>query len=103
MRSKFMRSMRTVAAAAALTTIGLAGPALADSVRCPMVAAQQWMPMEKVIERAETLGYTVQEAKRSKGCWKVEGYDRNGAEIEIRFDPASGEVVKPRHFRAPSR
>jgi hypothetical protein len=88
-------------AAAALTVVigaGLAGTALADSVRCPSVAAQQWMPIEKVIERAEALGYSVHETKRSKGCWKVEGYDRNGAEIEIRFDPVSGDVVKSRNW-----
>ncbi|HWM80482.1 MAG TPA: PepSY domain-containing protein [Pseudolabrys sp.] len=96
-----MRPMTTIAAAALIvaTGAGATGAALADSVRCPAVAAQQWMPIEKVIERAEALGYSVHETKRSKGCWKVEGYDRNGAEIEIRFDPSSGEVVKPNHWR----
>jgi hypothetical protein len=96
-----MQPMKTIAAAALIVTVGagLAGSALADSVRCPSVTAQQWMPIEKVIERAEALGYSVHETKRSKGCWKVEGYDRNGAEIEIRFDPTSGDVVKPRSWR----
>lgn len=78
---------------------GMMNVALASDIRCPSVAAQQRIPIEKAIERAETLGYSVHEAKRSKGCWKIEGYDRNGAEIEIRFDPASGDVVKPRGWR----
>jgi hypothetical protein len=92
--------MRTIAAASILIFgAGMTSVALADDIRCPSVAAQQRIAIEKVIERAEALGYSVHEAKRSKGCWKVEGYDRNGAEIEIRFDPASGDVVKPRGWR----
>ncbi len=83
-----------VAALATASTIAFGGPLLADDIRCPTVAAERWMPIEKVVERAESLGYSVRETKRSKGCWKVEGYDRNGAEIEIRFNPSSGEVVR---------
>lgn len=82
--------------------IGFGGSALADRNRCPAIPAEQWMPIEKVIQKAEALGYSVRKAKRSKGCWEVEGYDRNGAEIEILFNPASGDVVNPRDWRAPS-
>jgi len=97
-----MRSIATAVALAVAASAGMATSALADEPRCPAIAAQQWMPIEKVIQRAEALGYAVSETKRSKGCWKVEGYDRNGAEIEIRFDPASGDVVKPRGWRPPA-
>ncbi len=89
----------SVLAAATLLCIGFATTALADSPRCPPVPAQNWLSIEKIFERAQSLGYQVREAKRSKGCWKIEGYDRNGAEVEIRFDPATGEVVKPRGWR----
>jgi len=94
-----MRSVAVAVALALTVSAGMVTNALADEPRCPAIDAQKWMPIEKVIERAETLGYAVSEAKRSKGCWEIEGYDRNGAEIEIRFDPASGEVVKPRGWR----
>jgi hypothetical protein len=93
-----MKAIATASAAILMTTLATA--ALADDVRCPTTAGQDWMPIEKVIAKAEQLGYAVSETKRSKGCWKIEGYDRNGAEIEIRFDGASGEVVKPRGWRA---
>jgi len=46
------------------------------------VAADQWMSIDKAVAKAEALGYAVSEAKRSKGSWEIEGYDRNGAEIE---------------------
>lgn len=80
----------------AVMTAGFGGSALADKNRCAAIPDQQWVSIEKISGKAEALGYTVRKAKRSKGCWKVEGFDRNGAEIEILFDPASSEIVKPR-------
>lgn len=91
------------AALAAIFAMGLATAARADSPRCQTGAAQGTLSIEQVISKAETFGYAVKEAKRSKGCWKIEGFDRNGAEIEIRFDPTSGDVVKPLDWRAPSK
>ena len=81
-------------------SLGLAAhPAHADDVTCKS-AAGGGLAIDKAIEKAEALGYAVKKAKRSNGCWEVEGFDRNGAEIEIRIDPASGEVVKPAKWRA---
>jgi hypothetical protein len=78
-------------------SLGLAsGAAHADDVACKSGAADAGLSIDKAIEKAEALGYKVKKAKRSKGCWEVEGFDRNGAEIEIRIDPVSGEMVKPR-------
>lgn len=91
-----------VALAAALA-VGLPHAASAEQSRCPSVPAEQWIAIDKIVEKAEALGYAVREAKRSKGCWEVEGYDRNGAEIEIRFNPATGDVVKPSGWRSPAR
>lgn len=91
------------AALPAFLVMGIASAAQADSPRCQTGAAQNTLSIEQVISKAESIGYSVTEAKRSKGCWKIEGFDRNGAEIEIRFDPASGDVVKPSDWRAPSK
>ncbi len=82
---------------------GLGTSALADRDRCAAVPADQWMSIDKAVAKAEALGYAVSEAKRSKGCWEIEGYDRNGAEIELTLDPVSGDVVKPRGWRAPAK
>lgn len=77
--------------------------AFADSRSCATTASAQTMTLEAATQQAETLGYAVNKAKRSKGCWKIEGFDRNGAEIEIVFDPSSGQVVKPQDWHAPAR
>lgn len=69
-------------------------PAHADRMRCAPVPAGQWMAIEKVIAKAETLGYTVRETKKDDGCWKVKGFDRNGAKVSIYLDPASDEIVR---------
>lgn len=78
-----------------VAALGLgASIAHADDVACKSAAIGQSLSIDKAIEKAEALGYSVKKAKRSKGCWQIEGFDRNGAEIEIRIDPASGEVVR---------
>lgn len=87
---------------AALMATSFSQTALADDISCPNAATQSPISIEAAIGKAETLGYAVSEAKRSKGCWKIEGYDRNGAEIEIVLDPQSGEVVKPNRWRPPA-
>lgn len=74
--------------------------ARADDASCKSGATGQDMAIDKAIEKAEALGYSVKKAKRDKGCWEVEGFDRHGAEIEIRIDPVSGDVVKPGQWRA---
>ena len=79
--------------------VGFAGAAKADDYRC---SGNGKLSLQEAVGKAEALGYSVKETERSKGCWKVEGFDRNGAEIEIRFDPVSGDVVKPRDWRPPS-
>src|SRR5262245_11071538 len=87
---------------ALILATGVAASARADNVPCPANSAQSVLSVDQAIGKAEVLGYSVKEAKRSQGCWKIEGFDRNGAEIEIRFDSVSGEVVKPHDWRAPS-
>lgn len=89
-----------VVAIALVALCGLSLSARADDIACTAASnAQTAMPIEKAIEKAEALGYAVRKTKRSKGCWEVEGFDNHGAKIEIRFDPASGDVVKPNGWR----
>lgn len=88
--------MKPIFASTALVLLTTAAiqPALADKMRCAPVPASQWMPIEKVVAKAESLGYTVRETKQSKGCWKVKGFDRNGAKTSLYLDPTSGEIVR---------
>ncbi|MBN9602145.1 MAG: PepSY domain-containing protein [Afipia felis] len=83
-----------ISATLALLTTAAVQPALADKMRCAPVPASQWMPIEKVVTKAETLGYAIRETKQSKGCWKIKGFDRNGAKTSLYLDPTSGEIVR---------
>lgn len=81
----------------AIITSMSVSPAFADKLRCAPVASAQWMPIEKAIAKSESLGYAVRKAKRSKGCWKVEGVDRQGAEVTVYLNPVSGDLVRSSH------
>jgi hypothetical protein len=95
-------SMKSSLVALALVmTASLTGAASASDTRCT-TSAQKSMSIEAAIGKAEALGYAISKTKQSKGCWKIEGYDRNGAEIELVLDPASGQIVKPTGWRAPA-
>lgn len=89
-------------ALAAVMTASFGSGAMAEQNRCTVTSAQKSMSIEAAIGKAEALGYAVSKTKQSKGCWKIEGYDRNGAEIEIVLDPASGEIMKPTGWRQPA-
>ncbi|UGV27297.1 PepSY domain-containing protein [Rhodopseudomonas boonkerdii] len=92
--------MKYAAVALIAASLGLAVDiAHADDVACKSAAAGQGFSIERAIEKAEALGYSVKKAKRSKGCWEIEGFDRNGAEVEVRVDPGSGEIVKSSKWR----
>ncbi|WP_398474506.1 PepSY domain-containing protein [Tardiphaga sp.] len=87
--------MKYAPVALIVASLGLATSiAHADDVACKSAANGQGLSIDKAIEKAQALGYTVKKAKRDKGCWEVEGFDRNGAEIEIRLDPVTGEIVR---------
>jgi hypothetical protein len=89
--------MKSAAVAfAAACSLLMAGSARADVACLAASNTQFMMSIEKAIEKAESFGYTVWKTKRSKGCWEIEGFDRNGAKIELRIDPASGDVVRSR-------
>jgi hypothetical protein len=89
-------------AVTALTALA-AAPAYAAPDACEgRNSSRQWISIEAAHKKAESFGYAVDEAKRSKGCWKIEGYDRHGAEVEIYFDGESGDVVRPNRWRPPA-
>jgi hypothetical protein len=89
-------------ALALVLAAGLSSIARAEDLRCPASAEPATLSLEQAVGKAEALGYAVKEAKRKRSCWKIEGFDRNGAEIEIYFDAGSGAVIRSRYWRAPS-
>ncbi len=57
-------------------------------------ASQQWMSEKVFFEKLAKQGYKIYKAKVSKrGCYKVEGTDKNGVRLEAHFDPTTGEEL----------
>jgi len=80
-----------------LSGVTFTGPALADDGACSRVAGQTWIAAEVAVEKVQALGYVIREIKRDKGCWKVQGFDRNGAKIKLNLEASSGEVIRSRN------
>jgi uncharacterized membrane protein YkoI len=51
-------------------------------------------PISEIIAALEADGYTIEEVDRDDGHWEIEARDRNGSEVEIKVDPATGEIIE---------
>jgi hypothetical protein len=88
--------MKTLVIAAALTTTALVSTAYADDrhdPHCGNVQIDKWMSEAQVRERATALGIEVREVDIDDGCYEVEGRNKDGRRIEVRFHPETGEQV----------
>ncbi len=79
---------KTVILGAGLAAI-LASPVLADEY-CTAAPASSWKPIQAITAEAIKLGYEVTRVERDGTCYEVEGYDRNGAKIDILYNPETG-------------
>ena len=88
--------MKTLVIAAALATTALVSTAYADDrhdSHCGNVQIDKWMSEAQVRERATALGIEVREVDIDDGCYEVEGRNKDGRRIEVRFHPETGEQV----------
>lgn len=87
---------KTIATAAVIAALGVAFPALAasDDVSCGNLPRDQWMAVDAASAKAAALGYDVRSVEIEHGCYEIEGFDKNGAKVELYLNPVSGEVVK---------
>ncbi len=70
-------------------------PAMARD-NCTTVPSSEWKSINEITTHAEKLGYTVRKVERDGTCYEVEGTDRNGAKIEILYNPETGTPVPHR-------
>lgn len=75
--------------------LGAATTAEAGSLGRPCTTAPQteWLSLEVLQTKVETLGYKVQKAKLKNACGEIYALDKNGARVELFVDPTSGEIV----------
>lgn len=86
--------MSVVPFRAALTAAALllaAGPALAE-VECA-VPASGGKTHEEVKQMFVAKGYDVRSVGDEDGCIEVKGFNKDGRQVEIYVDPATGNIV----------
>jgi hypothetical protein len=69
-------------------------PLLADDSECSGVPESQWVSEQQVRDQAIALGYKVRRVATDDGCYLVKGFDVHGARIELKIDPANGQIVR---------
>ena len=77
----------------ALAALCLATPVLADDDDCAVPMAD-WQPRKAVSAMAATHGWTVRRIKIDDGCYEIYARDADGAELEIRVDPATLAILE---------
>lgn len=90
-----------------LTTFALialipAGAALASDDEC-FAPKNLWQSRDAALQQAQVNGWTVREFKIDDGCYKIEGSDSEGREIEAMLDPATLQPVKMEYEEDASR
>ena len=85
--------MKKTLTAFALITLLPASAALADDDECH-APRDQWQPRDAAMLLAEQHGWTVRDFEIDDGCYEIEGRDQDGREIEVKFDPATLQIVE---------
>lgn len=77
-----------------ITAIIAATPAMAAGEHCTAAPVTEWKSVQEISTDAAGLGYSVMKVEREGTCYEVEGYDRNGAKIEILYNPETGKPAR---------
>jgi len=65
------------------------------SPRCTSEPASRWLAPDAMKEKVLAMGHHIDVFKTTKGnCYEVYGKNSAGKNIEIYFDPVTGEVVE---------
>ena len=88
-----MRKIIVLAVTAAI--LGTVTLAEAGSLGRPCTSApqNQWLSIDALQSKVETLGYKVQKAKLKNACGELYTIDKNGNRVELFVDPTNGAIV----------
>ena len=90
MKTGYMSSVFTVA-----ILLMASGQTLAAGPVCAESQADTWMEPEAVLEKAETIGMTVENMSLSEGnCYQLSGLNSEGKSMIAYLDPQTGEVMQ---------
>ena len=87
-------SRTLILASALLAVLGAATAASAEErTDCTDRPQAAWMTQDAIRARATDLGYDVRDVRVEGSCYEVYAM-KDGARIEVAFDPATGAVVE---------
>jgi hypothetical protein len=73
----------------------LSNSAFAEGAKCTSESKEKWLSEDSMKAKVAELGYTYKIFKVTSGnCYEIYGQDRDGARIEIYFNPITGEIVE---------
>jgi hypothetical protein len=70
-----------------------AAPALA-SPECTTEPKDKWLSEDAMKAKATELGYKAEVFKVEGNCYEIYGYNKDGKQVEVYFNPVSGAVVE---------
>lgn len=87
--------MKHLVLAAAFASLALASTAKADDdhFRCGNVPIADWMSEADLRSKVAGMGIDVRDIEIDDGCYEVEGRNRDGRKVEIRFHPQTAEQI----------
>ncbi|MBY0225164.1 MAG: PepSY domain-containing protein [Hyphomicrobium sp.] len=74
-------------------TLLSAAPALA-SPECTTEPKDKWLSEEAMKAKVTELGYKAEVFKVEGNCYEIYGYNKDGNQVEVYFNPVSGAVVE---------
>ena len=88
-----MRTVITLALAAAAISHSGAAFASASSKACTAEPKAKWMTLDAIKAKAEEQGYKIQKSKMKATCAELYALDKSGKRVELFVDPSSGKIV----------
>ncbi len=85
--------IRTGLFLAAAAVAFAATPALADT-ECTKDAKDKWLAEDAMKAKITELGYKFDIFKVEGSCYEIYGYNKDGKQVEVYFNPVTAEVVK---------
>ena len=70
-----------------------AAPAIA-SPECTTEPKDKWLSEDAMKAKATELGYKAEVFKVEGNCYEIYGYNKDGKQVEVYFNPVSGAVVE---------
>jgi hypothetical protein len=78
---------------ATVATLAAAAPALA-SPACTKEPKDKWLSEDAMKAKATELGYKAEIFKVEGNCYEIYGYNKDGSQVEVYFNPVTGAVVE---------